>query len=109
MREFITMTIALAANALLSTAVLAQALLPTPMFEGNVTTPAKDGTRQSAHVSIQVWVIHGEENVTQEIPIQGFYIAHLISGQISVTSDGRTVGRLPSNLACRSSCVAMAP
>ena len=81
-----------AMTALLAIAVplagaMAQALSPTPMFEGNTTTPAKDGATQAVHVVVQSWGIAGQE---REIPLRGFYVAHLLSGRCRRRStDGR--------------------
>ena len=72
----------------------AQTLSPTPVFEGNATVPAKDGATQAAHVSVQAWRIAGQED---ELPLRGFYVAHLLSGQISTTIDGRTLEHLPGD------------
>ena len=72
----------------------AQALSPTPMFEGNTTMPAKDGATQAVHVVVQSWGIAGQE---REIPLRGFYVAHLLSGQVSSKIDGQTTGHLPGD------------
>ena len=77
-----------------SSGAIAQALSPTPVYEGNTTIPAKNGATQAVHVSIQSWGIAGPEH---EIPLQGFYVAHLLSGQISATIDGQTTQHLPGD------------
>jgi quercetin dioxygenase-like cupin family protein len=71
---------------------MAQALSPTLVFEGNTTTTAKNGATQTVHVVVQSWGIAGQEH---EIPLRGFYVAHLLSGQISATVDGQTTEHLP--------------
>jgi quercetin dioxygenase-like cupin family protein len=73
---------------------VAQALSPTPMFEVHTTTPAKNGATQAVHVVVQSWGITGQE---REIPLRGFYVAHLLSGQVSTTIDGQTTGHLPGD------------
>lgn len=73
---------------------LAQALMPTPVFEARTTIPAKNGATQAVHVSVQSWGIAGQE---QEVPLNGFYVAHLLSGQILATIDGQTTQHLPGN------------
>ena len=73
---------------------MAQALSPTAVFEGNTTTPAKDGGTQAVDVSVQSWAIAGQE---REIPLRAFYVAHLLSGQISTTIYGQTTERLPGD------------
>jgi hypothetical protein len=75
----------------------AYTLSPTPMFEGNATTPARNGATQSVHISVQAWAIAGRDYKTQEIPIRGFYIAHLISGQVAATIDGQMTEHLPGD------------
>jgi quercetin dioxygenase-like cupin family protein len=85
---------ALVAIAIPLAGAMAQALAPTSVFEGNATTPAKDGAAQAVHVSVQSWGIAGQEH---EIPLRGFYVAHLLSGQISTTIDGQTTDHLPGD------------
>ena len=67
---------------------------PTPVYEANTTIPAKNGATQAVHVSVQSWAISGQG---QEIPLQGFYVAHLLSGQILATIDGQTTQHLPGD------------
>ena len=90
----IAANMALAAIAAPLAGALAQTLSPTPMFEGNTTMPAKDGSTQAVHVSVQSWAIAPRE---QEVPLRSFYIAHLLSGQISTTIDGQTTEHLPGD------------
>ncbi len=85
---------ALVAIAVPLAGAMAQALSPTPVFEGNTTAPAKDGATQAVHVSVQAWRIAGQE---EEVPLRGFYVAHLLSGQVSTTIDGQTVEHLPGD------------
>jgi hypothetical protein len=84
----IAMSVALAATVPLAGA-MSQALLPTPLFEGS-TTLAGNGATQPIHISVQSWKIDHEH----EIPLRGFYVAHLLSGEISTTIDGETTKRL---------------
>ncbi len=83
---------ALVAIAVPLAGAIAQALSPTPVFEANTTTPAKNGATQTVHIVVQSWAIAGQET---EIPLRGFYVAHLLSGEISATTDGQTTGHLP--------------
>jgi quercetin dioxygenase-like cupin family protein len=64
------------------------------LFEGNAKVTAKDGATQAAHVSVQSWRIAGQE---EELPLRGFYVAHLLSGQITTTIDGQTIEHLPGD------------
>jgi quercetin dioxygenase-like cupin family protein len=73
---------------------MAEALSPTPVFEANTTIPAKNGAAEAVHVSVHSWGITGQD---QEIPLQGFYVAHLLSGQILATIDGQTMQHLPGD------------
>ena len=75
-------------------AAAAEALLPTPVFEGDTNLPARNGATEAVHVSVQSWGIAGQE---QEIPVQGFYVAHLLSGQILATIDGQTTQHSPGD------------
>jgi len=84
-------TLAIVAIAGPSPGAMAQALSPTPVYEGNTTIPTKNGATEAAHISIQSWAIGGQE---REIPLQGFYVAHLLSGQVSTTIDGGTTQHL---------------
>jgi uncharacterized cupin superfamily protein len=77
-----------------SSGAIAQALSPTPVYEANTTIPAKNGAAEAVHVSVHSWGIAGQE---QEIPLHGFYVAHLLSGQILATVDGQTTQHLPGD------------
>ena len=77
-----------------SPGAIAQALSPTPVYEADTTIQAKNGATQAVHVSVQSWAIAGQE---QEIPLHGFYVAHLLSGQILATIDGQTTQHLPGD------------
>lgn len=77
-----------------SPGVIAQALSPAPVYEGKATVTAKNGATEAVHISVQSWGIAGQE---QEISLQGFYVAHLLSGQILATIDGHTAPHLPGD------------
>jgi uncharacterized cupin superfamily protein len=94
MTKCVAGTAALVAIAAPLAGAMAQALSPTPVFEGNTTVAAKDGATQAVHVSVQAWGISGQE---QEIPLREFYVAHLLSGQILATIDGQTTQHLPGD------------
>jgi quercetin dioxygenase-like cupin family protein len=74
---------------------IAQTLSPSPVFEANTTIPAKNGTAQPVHITVQSWGIPGQDHATHEISLRGFYVAHLISGHISTTIDGQTTTQAP--------------
>lgn len=73
---------------------IGQVLAPTPVFEETTTTSAP---AQPIRVSIQSWGIAGQDHAAREIPLHGFYVAHLISGHISATIDGQSVDHLPGD------------
>lgn len=89
--KWATVTSAIVAVAGPSPGAIAQAFSPTPLFEANTTIPGKNGATQALHVSVQSWQIAGQE---KEIPLQGLYVAHLLSGQIVATIDGQTAQHL---------------
>jgi uncharacterized cupin superfamily protein len=90
----VAISAAVVALAIPAAGAMAQALSPTPVFEGDTTTQAKNGATQPVHVSVQSWGIAGQE---REIPLHGFYVAHLLSGAISTTMDGQMAERLPGD------------
>jgi quercetin dioxygenase-like cupin family protein len=94
MTHRIAVTAALVAIAVPSVGIMAQALEPTPMFDANITIPAKNGGTQAARIVVQSWAISGKEH---EIPLSGFYVAHLRSGAISATIAGQTTEHLPGD------------
>ena len=94
MTKCIVATVAIVAIAGLPLGATAQGLSPAPVYEGDTTVQAKNGASETAHVSVQSWAIAGQE---QEIPVQGFYVAHLLSGQILATIQGQTTQHLPGD------------
>jgi quercetin dioxygenase-like cupin family protein len=76
---------------------VAQTLSPALVFEGNTTTPSRNGVAQPVRISIQSWKMSGPKSVTHEIPPRGFYVAHLLSGAILTTIDGQTTKRAPGD------------
>jgi quercetin dioxygenase-like cupin family protein len=73
---------------------VAEVLSPTPLHEANTTILGKNGAPQAVHISVQSWAITGQE---RGIPVEGFYVAHLLSGQILATIDGEPVQHLPGD------------
>jgi hypothetical protein len=79
---------------------MAESLSPTKVFDGDTTTPTKGGASQVVHLSVQSWGIAGErggKGTAQQIPLPGFYVAHLLSGDISTTIAGQTMQHLPGD------------
>jgi hypothetical protein len=93
----IAISIALVTLAIPVAGAMAQALMPSPVLESRTTTPAKDGSPQPVLVRVQSWGMAGQGHAAQEIPLRGFYLAHLLSGHISATMDGQTTERLPDD------------
>jgi len=85
--------VAAALVGVLSFGTTAQAIEPTPMLDAEIAMPAKNGGTQAAGVVVQSWAISAE----QEIPLSGFYVAHLRSGAVAATIDGQTAERLPGD------------
>jgi hypothetical protein len=75
---------------------MAQTLSAHPEFESTATMTARNGTVESAYISLETWGITGERGPngpTYEIPLHGFYVAHLINGVMWTTIDGQTTKR----------------
>jgi hypothetical protein len=72
-------------------------LSPTSEVEGRTTIATRKGTTQGVHVSVQTWGITDQGQATQEIPLHGFYVAHLISGRISAMIGGKTTKHAPGD------------
>jgi glyoxylate utilization-related uncharacterized protein len=83
----------LAAVVATSAVVDAQTLAPLQQFDGNITVAAPNGATQPARLSVQSWRISGSrsrQSPTLQIPLTGFYLARLVSGEVQATIDGRT-------------------
>jgi hypothetical protein len=89
--------LALAAIALSPHDAAAQTATPLRVFEGTTTVTAPDGTRQAVHVDVQSWDISGQSGASFEVPLRGFYVAHLLSGTISATIAASTEDRMPGS------------
>jgi hypothetical protein len=89
----ITAIAALVAIVIPVAGAIAQAL-PALVYQGEMTMPTKNGATQAVHILVQTWGLPGKE---QEIPMRGFYVAHLLSGQIRVTIDGQTTRHEPGD------------
>jgi outer membrane protein assembly factor BamB len=85
--------IALAALPLLcSPAASEEAGAPTDtLFEATTKNVDKNGAARDVRVTYQVWRFPGQGEAPQELPLRGFYIAHLLGGEIAATIDGQTV------------------
>jgi quercetin dioxygenase-like cupin family protein len=77
--------------------VFAQGLSPAPVFEGSTTVYAKNGVTQAIHIKVESWGIAGQGQETRKLPLPGFYIAHLLSGDISTIIDGQLTTYAPGD------------
>jgi len=68
----------------------------TLLFDGSVTGQAANGAAQPVHVVVQNWTI-ANDGAAHEIPLTGFYVAHLQSGNIAATIAGATVDHQPGD------------
>ena len=61
------------------------------LFDSTTKNVDKNGAARDVRITNQVWRFPGPGEVPQELPLPGFYIAHLLSGEIAATIDGQTV------------------
>ena len=61
------------------------------LFEATTKNVDKNGAAQDVRISTQVWRVPGPSEAPQELPLRGFYIAHLLSGEIAATIDRQTI------------------
>ncbi|MGH7122663.1 MAG: hypothetical protein ACREFP_27335 [Acetobacteraceae bacterium] len=74
---------------------MAETPQPTTVFKGVVAAAPTTGPAQSGQVSVQTWELGGPKGAAHEIPLRGFYVAHLLSGAIATTIDGQTTNQPP--------------
>ena len=91
----ITFSSALLPIMISSTGAVAATLAPNTIFEGIAPAAPNTGAGQPGHVSIQSWQLAGPKDVVHEIPLRGFYVAHLLSGDVSTTTDGEATTQPP--------------
>jgi hypothetical protein len=85
----------LALFALPSTGAIAQTKLsPQTLYEGAV--PQKDRA-PSGQTSIKSWELFNHNDAWQDIPLTGFYVAHLLGGDIAAMIDGQTTNYQPGS------------
>jgi hypothetical protein len=68
----------------------------TKLFDGAVATRTAKGAAQPVHVAVQSWTI-ANDGAAHEIPLTGFYVAHLRSGDVAATVAGETTDHRPSD------------
>ena len=85
-----TVLVVLATNA----AVAQAPLSANTMFEAKAFAPPASGGAP-VHFNVQSWEIPSQNGATHAIPLAGFYVAHLLSGDIATTIDGQTTDHVP--------------
>jgi hypothetical protein len=86
------LAISVAAVVVTAAAANAQTLAPLQQFESDITVAAPNGVTKAARVSVQSWGIAGRrsrQSPTLQVPLTGFYLARLVSGEIQAIIDGR--------------------
>jgi hypothetical protein len=79
---------------------VAQNISPAKVFDGSTAIPAKNGATETVHLNVEMWRIVGKrggKEPAKEIPLRGFYVAHLLSGDISAAIDGQVTQHLPGD------------
>jgi hypothetical protein len=68
---------------------------PTPItrFDARFTATTTEGVPQPVRIRFISWGLTPRNKAIQEIPLAGFYVAHLRSGTISATTGGQTIVR----------------
>jgi hypothetical protein len=67
------------------------------VFEATTKNVDRNGAAQDVRIATQVWSFPGRGRspapgeALQELPLRGFYIAHLLSGTIAATTDDQAV------------------
>ena len=88
---------ALITLAIAGTGAVGQVLSPSPVSEASLTINAQNGTTEAVRVSVQSWQFVGQDHATFTIPLQGFYLAHVITGHVLATVGGNTTEHLPGD------------
>jgi hypothetical protein len=86
---------ALMGSTLIALTAAAATISASPAVVSTATIVGTNNTTQPAQVSVQTWRIAHQGDAMQEIPLQEFYVAHLLSGALTATVDGVTTKYLP--------------
>jgi hypothetical protein len=89
-----------ALTAILLPGAAAEDLSSKHIFDGVTTTRTDAGAPVDIRLSIQSWGIKGDRRAPgapQEIPLQGFYLAHLLSGEVTTTIGQETTRHSPGD------------
>jgi quercetin dioxygenase-like cupin family protein len=65
------------------------------IFEGVIPLASNQPATPAANVSVQSWELMGPQGTLHELPLTGFYVAHLLSGAAATTIDGQTTQQPP--------------
>ena len=92
------LTAFLACLALLSPIAVAQEK-PSPkvLFEGALPTGQQGGGQAGQTTSVKSWELPSKNGAAQDIPLTGFYVAHLLTGRLAATIDGQTTPHEPGS------------
>jgi hypothetical protein len=97
MTKRVAVIVAMASLALPSAAIMAQTKLsPNVLFEGALPAPQKDAA-PAGQASVKSWQLFNRNDAVQEIPLTGFYVAHLVSGDVAATINGQTTSYEPGS------------
>jgi hypothetical protein len=67
---------------------------PIPRFDAIIATTSAEGVaRRPIRIRFIAWELTSKRGASQEIPLKGFYLAHLLSGTVSTTIGGQTIVR----------------
>ena len=76
---------------------VAHTIASTDLFDGEVDITVTGGTPKVAKVAVQTWGLDNRGGALHSLPIRGFYVAHLVSGAVSVINDGQQAKHLPGD------------
>lgn len=93
--KYLTVSVTLLAIGLVMAGAKAATVPRATLFKGVVPAAPATGPAQSGQVSVQTWELGGPKGTAHEIPLQGFYVAHLLSGAIATTIDGQSMQQPP--------------
>jgi hypothetical protein len=63
-----------------------------PESRTTMTIQSKAGPPEAVSVSVRVWKVSNEDS---QIPLHGFYLARVVTGDVLATIDGRSAHHLP--------------
>jgi hypothetical protein len=97
MRRHIAFSLAMLAAMPLAATFAQTTLSPRSVFVFGESAPAANAGGQPVRVTVQSWAIPSRNGEVYELPLRGFYVAHLQAGDIATTVDGQTTEREPGS------------